>query len=185
MKKTKIIIGVLALIMAFALVGCKNNTVEDKTDLAITFNNKVISSEGPHGGSGELSMAKVLGIINENEIENQANVNEYEEVDGRYKFKQDAESPAISLTPGIIVFYGTKEELGNTVIVQGNDGVDIWYSGVTLSSFSIYDYVSKGNKILAIVDLSKNRKVSQVSAYPPIHNIQEKNFQNNRKRKTR
>ncbi|WP_405267499.1 2-amino-5-formylamino-6-ribosylaminopyrimidin-4(3H)-one 5'-monophosphate deformylase [Methanobrevibacter sp.] len=61
--------------------------IEDKTDLAIVFNNKVISSEGPHGGSGELSMAKVLGIINESEVENQANVREYEEV-GLYGFKQ-------------------------------------------------------------------------------------------------
>ena len=61
--------------------------IEDKTDLTITFNNQVISSEGPHGGSGELSMAKVLGILNEDEIENQANVNEYEEV-GLYGFTQ-------------------------------------------------------------------------------------------------
>ena len=61
--------------------------IEDKTGLAIVFNNKVISSEGPHGGSGELSMAKVLGIINEAEVENQANVREYEEV-GLYGFDQ-------------------------------------------------------------------------------------------------
>lgn len=61
--------------------------IEDKTDLAIVFNNKVISSEGPHGGSGELSMAKVLGIIDENEVINQANVNEYKEV-GLHGFKQ-------------------------------------------------------------------------------------------------
>ena len=65
--------------------------IEDKTDLAIVFNNKVISSEGPHGGSGELSMAKVLGIINENEIENQANVNEFEEI-GLYGFKKAREN---------------------------------------------------------------------------------------------
>ena len=61
--------------------------IEDKTDLSIVFNNKVISSEGPHGGSGELSMAKVLGIINEDEVKNQANVSEYEEV-GLYGFAQ-------------------------------------------------------------------------------------------------
>lgn len=61
--------------------------IEDKTDMSITFNNKVISSEGPHGGSGELSMAKVLGILNEDEIENQANVDEYEEV-GLHGFAQ-------------------------------------------------------------------------------------------------
>ena len=64
--------------------------IEDKTDLSITFNNKVISSEGPHGGSGELSMAKVLGIVNEDEVENQANVNEYEEI-GLHGFKQARE----------------------------------------------------------------------------------------------
>ena len=64
--------------------------IEDKTGLAIVFNNKVISSEGPHGGSGELSMAKVLGIINEEEVINQANVNEYEEV-GLHGFKQARE----------------------------------------------------------------------------------------------
>ena len=64
--------------------------IEDKTDLAITFNNKVISSEGPHGGSGELSMAKVLGIVDDDEVINQANVNEYEEV-GLHGFKQARE----------------------------------------------------------------------------------------------
>ena len=71
--------------------------IEDKTDISIVFNNKVISSEGPHGGSGELSMAKVLGILNENEIENQANVDEYEEV-GLYGFKEARENdPNIEL----------------------------------------------------------------------------------------
>ncbi len=51
--------------------------IEDQTGLSITFNNKVISSEGPHGGSGELSMAKVLGIVNDNEVVNQADVTKY------------------------------------------------------------------------------------------------------------
>jgi 2-amino-5-formylamino-6-ribosylaminopyrimidin-4(3H)-one 5'-monophosphate deformylase len=54
--------------------------IEDRTGLTIVFNNKVISSEGPHGGSGELSMAKVLGILDENEVKNQADVEKYEEV---------------------------------------------------------------------------------------------------------
>ena len=44
--------------------------IEDRTDMYVVFNNKVISSEGPHGGSGELSMAKVLGIVNEEELKN-------------------------------------------------------------------------------------------------------------------
>ena len=61
--------------------------IEDKTGLSITFNNKVISSEGPHGGSGELSMAKVLGIIDETKLEHQADVDKYIEV-GLHGFKQ-------------------------------------------------------------------------------------------------
>ncbi len=64
--------------------------IEDQTGLSITFNNKVISSEGPHGGSGELSMAKVLGIVNADEVVNQADVTKYEEV-GLHGFKQARE----------------------------------------------------------------------------------------------
>ena len=33
--------------------------IEEQTGLLITLNSKIIESEGPHGGSGELSMAKV------------------------------------------------------------------------------------------------------------------------------
>lgn len=65
--------------------------IEDETGLSITLNNKIISSEGPHGGSGELSMAKVLGIVNMLEVENQDNVDEYEEV-GLYGFKKAREN---------------------------------------------------------------------------------------------
>lgn len=35
------------------------------------------------------------------------------------------------ITSGIVVYIGEKEELGNTIIIQGNDGVDIWYSNLT------------------------------------------------------
>lgn len=65
--------------------------IEEKTDLIIVMNNKIISTEGPHAGSGELSMAKVLGIINENELEHQADVNKYIEV-GLHGFKKAREN---------------------------------------------------------------------------------------------
>ena len=61
--------------------------IEDKTDLIIVVNNKIITTEGPHAGSGELSMAKVLGIINEEEVKNQSNVNKDIEV-GLHGFKE-------------------------------------------------------------------------------------------------
>lgn len=61
--------------------------IEEQTDLLITLNSKIIESEGPHGGSGELSMAKFLGIIDESEVENQDNIEIYGEV-GLSMFKQ-------------------------------------------------------------------------------------------------
>ena len=54
--------------------------IEEQTDLLITLNSKIIESEGPHGGSGELSMGKVLGIIDESEVENQTDLSKYGEV---------------------------------------------------------------------------------------------------------
>lgn len=49
------------------------------------------------------------------------------------------------ITSGIVVFIGEKEELGNTVIIQGNDGVDIWYSNITDTDINIYDYIEAGS----------------------------------------
>ena len=70
---------------------------------------------------------------------------EREYVDGTYKIKYGVDAPIYVLAPGIIVFDGTKDGLSNTVIVQGNDGVDIWYSGVSLNEYGLYDYVSEGD----------------------------------------
>ena len=50
-----------------------------------------------------------------------------------------------SLNSGIIVYLGNKEDLGNTCIIQGVDGVDIWYSNIDTSNLTLYDYVNKGD----------------------------------------
>lgn len=49
--------------------------VEEKTNLNIIFNNSIIENEGPHACDGELSMGKVLGILDESRIEEQSNFN--------------------------------------------------------------------------------------------------------------
>lgn len=59
------------------------------------------------------------------------------------------------LNSGIIVFIGTKDNLGDTIIVQGNDGVDIWYSNVIVTDNALYDYVSRGH----ILGISNSDKV--------------------------
>ena len=93
------------------------------------------------------------------------------EEDGRYKFNYGVDYPVEVLAPGIIVYSGEKDDLGETVIVQGNDGVDIWYSGVNLNSYSLYDYVSKddilgnSNELYVTVSILKDGKLLKYEEY--------------------
>ena len=52
-----------------------------------------------------------------------------------------------ALKSGLIVFIGEKEGYGETIIVQGIDGVDLWYAGLTKSELRLYDYLEKGSLI--------------------------------------
>lgn len=49
------------------------------------------------------------------------------------------------LESGIVVFIGTKDNYGETIIIQQVNGVDLWYVGVKNSNVKIYDYVEKGS----------------------------------------
>lgn len=48
------------------------------------------------------------------------------------------------LEDGLVVFIGEKENYGNVIIIQGLDGIDIWYGNMANSSVKLYDYVEKG-----------------------------------------
>ncbi len=69
-----------------------------------------------------------------------------EYLDG-YKLTTSTTTPVENITSGILVFMGEKEGYGNTMIIQGVDGVDIWYGGITDASLKLYDYV-EANTIL-------------------------------------
>ncbi len=71
----------------------------------------------------------------------------YEKVDNSFKFTVGNEYPVPLLQSGIIVYLGDKDNLGNTAIIQGNDGIDIWYSNIDVTEYSLYDYVTKGSII--------------------------------------
>ena len=60
-------------------------------------------------------------------------------------YKAKVSGPINFLESGIVVFSGEKEGLGNTVIIQGIDGVDIWYSNIENVDLTLYDYVEKNN----------------------------------------
>ena len=49
-----------------------------------------------------------------------------------------------TLNSGILVFLGEKEGYGNVAIIQGIDGVDIWYGNIENVNLSLYDYIEKG-----------------------------------------
>lgn len=53
---------------------------------------------------------------------------------------------------GLVVFIGNKDEYGYTIIIQGIDGVDIWYSNVEDINVSLYDYVTKAKPLAHAID---------------------------------
>lgn len=61
-------------------------------------------------------------------------------------------NPVSFLESGIVVFSGEKEGFGNTIIVQGVDGVDIWYSNLDEVNLTMYDYVEKGDILGSVKD---------------------------------
>ena len=46
---------------------------------------------------------------------------------------------------GMIVYIGEKENYGNVVIIEGIDGIDIWYGNMETTAVELYDYVEKSS----------------------------------------
>ena len=45
---------------------------------------------------------------------------------------------------GMVIFIGEKENYGNVVIIEGVDGIDIWYGNMETTTIKLYDYVEQG-----------------------------------------
>lgn len=48
------------------------------------------------------------------------------------------------LESGIVIFIGEKDGYGNTVVVEQVDGVDVYYSNISVDGIQLYDYVEQG-----------------------------------------
>ena len=48
---------------------------------------------------------------------------------------------------GIVVFNGKMDNYGNVVIIEGKDGVNIWYGNLNNINVKLYDYVNIGEYI--------------------------------------
>ena len=82
----------------------------------------------------------VVDLSNNYELENY--------LDGM-RLKYQNNGLATTFNSGLVVFIGNKENYGNTVIIQGIDGIDIWYGNITDVSVTLYDYVEK-DKVIGV-----------------------------------
>lgn len=95
----------------------------------------------------EKNFGKVLPIQlnpkNEPVVKGTNDLGSMEDYHDGFAFQVSKGSAINTLNSGIVVFIGEKENYGNVVIVQGVDGVDIWYGNITNVNLSLYDYVNK------------------------------------------
>lgn len=139
---TKLLISVIVLLMMLIVTNFSENLKEEvkKRFLENNINfNKMNEIYNKYIGDVQKDSEEVALVSGE--------VNPYydEEQNGSYIIEVGASSPVSFYRSGLIVYYGNKDEYNNTVIVQGNDGVDLWYSNVELKNYSLYDYVSEGD----------------------------------------
>ena len=73
--------------------------------------------------------------------------NNYEKYLNGIKLSLDKNTPVNILMGGLVVFIGEKDEYDNTLIIQGNDGIDYWYGGITNINVNLYDYLEKNTLI--------------------------------------
>ena len=80
-------------------------------------------------------------------VSTETNVLKRENYQDGYQISISKGTPIASITSGILVFMGEKEGYGNTLIIQGVDGTDIWYGSITDSNLKLSDYLD-ANTIL-------------------------------------
>lgn len=54
--------------------------IENRLEIKIVFNNRLIEMEGPHAGTGELSIGSILGITDESKLNEHCDFKKYPEV---------------------------------------------------------------------------------------------------------
>lgn len=47
-----------------------------------------------------------------------------------------------NINPGVVTFIGELEDLGNTIIVSGDNNIDYWYSNIDNVSVNLYDHIT-------------------------------------------
>lgn len=107
--------------------------IENELDITITFNNKIVEIEGPHAGSGEISMGSILGILDETRLPEHCDFQKYPEV-GMVGFEE-----ARNIDEGINQGAKTVEDEGVCISIKlGNELIET----------AIKDIIEDINKLL-------------------------------------
>lgn len=69
------------------------------------------------------------------------------------------------LESGLVVYIGEKEGYGNTIIIEGMDGIDLWYGNILTTSIKLYDYVEKGSLLGEVKDTNLYLVYTKESKY--------------------
>ena len=109
--------------------------------LAFTKINKVFDK---YLGKTDILNNKTPNDENETSVFNSINYSNIEAYKNGFKLSVNAGDVVNVITSGIVVYNGDKDDLGSTIIIQGNDGVDIWYSNITDADIKVYDYIESG-----------------------------------------
>lgn len=67
--------------------------------------------------------------------------------DGIYKVKVKSGDNISFIDSGVIIYIGNKDDLGEVIVVEQSDGVEVTYSNIINDKYKVYDYVEKGDII--------------------------------------
>lgn len=150
---TKLLIGIIFVLISLIYVNFSDKNLDNYKKVILEDNISFASINNLYQKYIGKTTTKAKDKATDDSAKDMLTFNEgiiYESIEqynNSYKMKVGKEYLVNFLKPGIIVFVGEKDGLGNTVIVQGNDGVDIWYSNVNMTTYGMYDYVSKGETL--------------------------------------
>ena len=96
---------------------------------------------------------------------------DYEKYLDGVKFKVSKNTAISSLDGGIIIFKGSNDNYKDAVIIQGVDGYDCIYEGITAQDLGLYDYINKGdilglsNEDYFVLTIKKGNEIVDFETY--------------------
>lgn len=96
---------------------------------------------------------------------------EKEKYNDGFKLKVSSNYLIPTITGGIVVFIGEKEDIGKVVTIEGEDNSTITYGNIKNTDLKLYDYVNKGkylgevNEDSLYITILKNGEYQDIETY--------------------